>query len=370
VKKLGILLALSGLLVLFAACGKSSSGGGDSETNWMKQCQTQSDCGPGTSCFCGMCSKACAATSDCSGLGARANCASPGDVPGCAASAQPAGVCVASCSSSLDCSAGFECSTSGCTPLTGTGGAPGAGGTPETGTGGTPETGQGGSNCLSLPRGPGGASSVLATSPGTGTPCPPSLEGFELCTPKGSLQTSEKALSRCRNGTWRTIEDPSECVRPVGPGCEEPGVCLHDVLECNHPEARDGVCCSLPRYCENLHGVCDGERWWMTALDASSSCGDGVRQQDEECDDGNFESRDDCLVTCSRPRCGDGVVHDQGTGNEACDEGSDNGPFPAACNDECQPALCGNGEIDDGEACDDGDLIPGDGCDDQCRVEE
>src|SRR5690606_26509036 len=53
----------------------------------------------------------------------------------------------------------------------------------------------------------------------------------------------------------------------------------------------------------------------------SASCGDGfVHAGVEECDDGNGDPTDACLLTCEEARCGDGFVHD---GVEECDDGND-----------------------------------------------
>ncbi|HVW30253.1 MAG TPA: hypothetical protein VHC69_33075 [Polyangiaceae bacterium] len=87
-------LRLALLLVLGAgivpSCANTMSGGGtDSSTHWLDQCKSDSDCG-GLSCECGVCTKACAAASDCRGLSASASCAA---VPGCSAVAT---VCVQS----------------------------------------------------------------------------------------------------------------------------------------------------------------------------------------------------------------------------------------------------------------------------------
>ncbi len=100
-------------------------------------------------------------------------------------------------------------------------------------------------------------------------------------------------------------------------------------------------------------------------------CGDGTQHEDEACDDGNLISGDGCSDTCtieqSNPVCGNGVAE---TG-ELCDgdefaascsffglEGT-----PTSCNNDCtpdlstcsdlpDPALCGNGVLDNGEFCD------------------
>ena len=372
--KTRVLLALLGLLVPFAACGKvgGGGGGGDSETHWVKQCQTERDCAAGTTCSCGMCSKVCDASSDCSGLGAQTNCVDPSEIPGCSPK-QQVSVCVAACSSEHDCPTGFECSSSGCTPraasASGTGGTPGAGGgtpTPvegggageeaattggmpsEAGRGGAPSS-NGGAACVEVPWSYGGAFGAPPFPPPVGTPCPAS-EGLEVCSSPDGFSSSPHVLSLCSSGVWSTIENPSECLLPDS-FVDQP---RYDQYTCNNPAARDGSCCSLTRYCDRLNGYCDGERWWIGELPTSGSCGDGIRQQREECDDGNSSARDDCLPSCVEPQCGDGFVHDQGTGSEACDEGANNGPFPAACSTTCQPALCGNGELDGGEECDHG----------------
>lgn len=86
-------------------------------------------------------------------------------------------------------------------------------------------------------------------------------------------------------------------------------------------------------------------------------CGDGIVNEDagEECDDGNAVNNDDCLNTCKAATCGDGILHNLGTGNEICDRGAENGPFPATCPVDCIFHDCGNGVIEPGKACDDGD---------------
>jgi cysteine-rich repeat protein len=84
----------------------------------------------------------------------------------------------------------------------------------------------------------------------------------------------------------------------------------------------------------------------------------------EECDDGNNVSGDGCSSTCDdEPICGDGVKE----GNEQCDDGcggdactdADNGD---GCSKSCKiEHRCGDGVKDAGEECDDGDGINGTG---------
>jgi hypothetical protein len=65
-----------------------------------------------------------------------------------------------------------------------------------------------------------------------------------------------------------------------------------------------------------------------------ASCGDGVQDDGEECDDGNTDPGDGCSPVCGAEDCGDGILH---------------------------TAL--------GEECDDGNNDPGDGCAANCLVE-
>ena len=169
------------------------------------------------------------------------------------------------------------------------------------------------------------------------------------------------------------------------------------------------------------------------SVPAAPICGDDViNQQTEECDgtDGVGEHQI-CAENCTLENltyCGDGTPqtpNDEGTGgpvndgNEACDNGQDNGAvcnpgysascsycttsceavelvgpycgdettdeqFGEACDDgnaesgdgcdaTCQfeqtEAPCGNGVLDEGEACDDGNAVAGDGCDQACLFE-
>ena len=92
----------------------------------------------------------------------------------------------------------------------------------------------------------------------------------------------------------------------------------------------------------------------------ASRCGDGVLNPfaGEQCDGGPGCSGD-CLLSC-----GNGVL-DPG---EACDDGGES----EACNLDCTRTRCGD-EITNltaGEACDDGNSVRGDGCDAQCRLED
>lgn len=49
------------------------------------------------------------------------------------------------------------------------------------------------------------------------------------------------------------------------------------------------------------------------------TCGNGNVETGEECDDGNAVDTDNCLTTCTTPKCNDGFVQ---SGVEECDDGN------------------------------------------------
>jgi len=88
-------------------------------------------------------------------------------------------------------------------------------------------------------------------------------------------------------------------------------------------------------------------------------CGDGVRDTGEGCDDGDDDDTDECRNNCSLPTCGDSTV-DEG---EDCDDGDDDDTDE--CLSTCVDASCGDGFVWAGEEeCDDRNHADGDGCDD------
>jgi cysteine-rich repeat protein len=135
---------------------------------------------------------------------------------------------------------------------------------------------------------------------------------------------------------------------------------------------------------------------WSLALcvdPAGTSCGNGVVNGGEGCDDGNNTVGDGCGSTCAveagfscaagspsvcLPICGNNVV----SGTKDCEDG--NAVNGDGCSSTCliEPGygcfgtttstcarVCGDGVKTSDEACDDGNRIPGDGCDQGCSVE-
>ncbi|MEQ9496197.1 MAG: MYXO-CTERM sorting domain-containing protein [Deltaproteobacteria bacterium] len=90
-------------------------------------------------------------------------------------------------------------------------------------------------------------------------------------------------------------------------------------------------------------------------------------QSDRGLEFGGWTLDDFCIVgynTSPVPVCGNGQVEE----GEACDDG--NAASGDGCEADCSitqlPPACGDGNLDPGEMCDDGNLISGDGCDMTC----
>ncbi len=77
------------------------------------------------------------------------------------------------------------------------------------------------------------------------------------------------------------------------------------------------------------------------------SCGDGVTDSGEGCDDAGESAT--CDADCTPAACGDGTVNT--TAGESCDDSGES----ATCDADCSPAACGDGTTNTtaGETCDD-----------------
>jgi cysteine-rich repeat protein len=153
---------------------------------------------------------------------------------------------------------------------------------------------------------------------------------FQVCAPSGGGCLFPEQLTVCDGHV-----DGDTCTSPAGPG-----------------------------RCEN--NVC-----------STGTCGNGIKEVGEVCDDGNLMSGDGCSGSClSDESCGNGIVEL----DEECDCGPDG--FEAAarcqhtnnggsvCADDCTLRYCGDSVVSGNEACDDGNLTAGDGCSIQCLSDE
>ncbi len=107
-----------------------------------------------------------------------------------------------------------------------------------------------------------------------------------------------------------------------------------------------GILCPEDTYCGAVQPIC-----------LTTSCGNGLVDPGEDCDDGNVLEGDTCSPICRREACGNNVL-DPG---EVCDDG--NTTAGDGCSTSCRSKeICGNSIVDQGEACDDGNASNADGC--------
>tara|TARA_R110002096_G_scaffold433381_2_gene651990 strand:+ start:31709 stop:33328 length:1620 start_codon:yes stop_codon:yes gene_type:complete len=119
----------------------------------------------------------------------------------------------------------------------------------------------------------------------------------------------------------------------------------------------DGEACTANFECE---GVCDIVA--SNQCEPVNTCGNGIIEGVETCDDGNTDDADGCEGDCGVILLADGETC--GTDYECinvCD---------SLGSDTCEPAdTCGNGNLEGAEECDDGNTDDGDGCSLACVIE-
>lgn len=198
----------------------------------------------------------------------------------------------------------------------------------------------------------------------------------------------------CANGILETDETCEGM--PLPEGCD-PATCTVQMgWACTpEPPAPEG---------ETGGGTVEPMEGWMSTCEELDTCGDGVIDAEEDCDDGNATVMDGCSgcrvdpqYTCTgQPSechtCGDGFRN----AGEQCDDGELIDQDSPGCENclivpgwECFPGqgqfdlcgpVCGDGmwfdtsipgvTIGFAEGCDDGNLVDGDGCNGSCNVED
>ncbi len=108
-----------------------------------------------------------------------------------------------------------------------------------------------------------------------------------------------------------------------------------------------------------ISGICDIGN--DNVCEPALTCGNGLVETGEVCDDGNTVAGDGCAADCSFvDNLANGVacIQNAECASTVCDTVGDN---------VCEAALtCGNGAVETGEVCDDGNTVAGDGCAADC----
>ncbi|MFH1426462.1 MAG: DUF4215 domain-containing protein, partial [Candidatus Kerfeldbacteria bacterium] len=183
----------------------------------------------------------------------------------------------------------------------------------------------------------------------------------------------------CRNAQCTTEGD---CICPAcGDGTVDEGE------ECDDGNNVDGdgcsASCTLPNACNStctdeigcandlscVDGACRNPVCSTEDDCVCAACGDGTLDPGEQCDDGNNVDGDGCSVACTVPSiCNATCTTEFGCGDDlVCSDGQCRNT-QCTTEGDCICPLCGDGNLDDGEACDDGNNIDGDGCEADCRI--
>ena len=261
------------------------------------------------------------------------------------------------------------------------GGAPGGGGGGGSGAGGG----------LEIPE-------VSPPAPGGGPSGSPScgnstLDPGETCD-DGNAMGGDGCDQLCGVEAGYTCPKAGEPCQATG-GCGDRRVSDTETCDDGNIQAGDG--CSAE---------CQVETGWACGsgdVCRPAACGDGHRVGNEQCDDGNPTAGDGCGATClvegapptegngwvcptpgqacQRTTCGNGMPE----GSEQCDDGNNDlgdgcTPYcrlepscPAAggaCNTACGDGLLLPSDKMAGQACDDGNTQAGDGCSADCKLEQ
>ncbi|MGB5375694.1 MAG: leucine-rich repeat domain-containing protein [Polyangiales bacterium] len=169
----------------------------------------------------------------------------------------------------------------------------------------------------------------------------------------------------CATNLCNMAAMPAVCAPPVGcgNGLLEAGEACDDGNNMNGDgctaacEIEDGNPCTTHAACAS--GVCDMNEA-PPLCEPAGSCGNGVLDGSESCDDGNLMTGDGCSNIClleDGEPCADNAQCE----STICDTVDSN---------TCEPVnTCGNGAVEVGEGCDDGNAVAGDGCGPECLFE-
>ena len=213
--------------------------------------------------------------------------------------------------------------------------------------------------------------------------CPYGEGACEVCGENCTMVTG--LIQFC--GDNQLQEDEEECDNGmIGNSNEAADACR---TNCKLPSCGDGVT-DTNEVCDDGNGLnFDGcssacvveDGWDCTGPICVPICGDNLVVGNEQCDDGNLETEyceyaaTYCVVCNHECMYGPGLLQSCGDGimqaGEECDNGDSNNDYaPNACRENCKIAGCGDGVIDLNESCDDDNSENNDGCSDACLIEE
>lgn len=178
--------------------------------------------------------------------------------------------------------------------------------------------------------------------------CIPPLEekGGEKEALTGEARSTGRARASCGDGVIASGEACDDRNSGNNDGCSS---CSIDA---------DWSCTGSPSACTRIDGcsnTCTIDAGWFCteasgrSICSKTICGNGVREPEEQCDDGGTTSGDGCSSTCTTEQ---GWFCMEAVGRSICSR-----------------TTCGNAVLEPGEQCDDGGTVSGDGCSNVCMFE-
>ena len=224
------------------------------------------------------------------------------------------------------------------------------------------------------------------------------VDGYEQCDDGNTVSGDGCSADGLIEAGWICPTVGDKCVAKT---CGDGVVAYGEA--CDDGNVVDGDGCS---------SRCKLEKGWRCPTEGkpctNGSCGDGYVDEGEECDSGTNNGADGCSTSCKLTagyacltagansdtskkaciavKCGDNsiAVDSAYTSYEQCDLGSGNNTNANGCSSVCRivtgyhcsedgktcaKGVCGDGNVDVGEACDDHNLKAGDGCSPSCKIE-
>lgn len=134
----------------------------------------------------------------------------------------------------------------------------------------------------------------------------------------GALGAMGMACGSSDSGGDSASSGGNGCIPGAQSSCDCPGAAGAGIQVCNQTGTGFEPC-----DCTNIGNT-------GSTGTGSTSCGNGIVDDGEECDDGNQDNTDGCNTICTGPSCGNGVVE----AGEDCDDGN-NSEFDT-CPSDCQ----------------------------------
>jgi len=195
------------------------------------------------------------------------------------------------------------------------------------------------------------------------------LTCFEKCVPKtcSGLGIVPYICGEWSDGCGGIINCDQPGCDPSTEFCDAEGQCISTICDPDADPSLSGICgiqqCGTAdnNTCGAVScGTCDAAAGFScnATKQCITICGDNIVGGTEQCDDGNTNNNDDCIIDtnssyeCMKSVCGDGYLWNQGAGGtEQCDDGNNGSGDGCSstctiedgwvCDTDVEPSVCG-----------------------------